>query len=252
MRAGIAIALAAMLAICAAGCTALGLSAPPPLAPTSVQKLEYYPYQVKGYQDTYPHRVVMVLLPADGRRFTGIGAEQHDPLGGDPAIGVVLDHHGKVIQRLYTHDLRSIVQQAIGRSAEEAGMTATISPLTRFQPGPKAHGDYVIASNIERCWVVKQHGTGGSDGVIWATQANFVLQVTVYKPPFDVPFWQGSSSSIYDDPPVGSFGLGPEDQEGIYDQPGEDLSVALTRSVAGIFERPDLRSLIIGDRMRPR
>jgi len=39
----------------------------------------------------------------------------------------------------------------------------------------------------------------------------------------------------------------PEDQASIYDQPGEVLSVAFTRSVEGIFKRSDLHSLIIQD-----
>jgi hypothetical protein len=110
----------------------------------------------------------------------------------------------------------------------------------------------VLASKITRCWVVKRRGAGGDYGPVWATSADFAIDVTIYKPPFSVPFWRGTSQSTYNDPPIGSFGLGPEDEAGIYDQPGEVLSVALTRAVAGIFQRPDLRTLVMQDQIRPR
>jgi len=45
----------------------------------------------------------------------------------------------------------------------------------------------------------------------------------------------------------GSFGLGSEDEAGIYDEPGQVLSVALTRSVRLIFQRQDLRNLMLED-----
>ncbi len=80
--------------------------------------------------------------------------------------------------------------------------------------------------------------------------ADFTLDVTVYKPPFKVPFWQGSSSQSYFDPPIGSFGLGPDDEAGIYDEPGQVLSVAMTR--AAIFQREDFRTLVEGDHMTVR
>ena len=70
---------------------------------------------------------------------------------------------------------------------------------------------------------------------------------TIYKPPFNVPFWTGTTNDTYYDPPVGSFGLGSEDEAGIYDEPGQVLSVALTRSVAAIFQRQDLRNLMLED-----
>lgn len=67
-----------------------------------------------------------------------------------------------------------------------------------------------------------------------------------------MPFWQGTSSSLYNDPPIGSFGLGPEDEAGVYDNPGEVLSVALTRAVAGIFQHEDFRTLVSQDEIHPR
>jgi len=131
-------------------------------------------------------------------------------------------------------------------------MTARTSPASKYQPEKKGADDYVLVSKITRGWASKHHGADGQFGPIWTTEARFRLDVTVYKPPFTVPFWQGASSSIYTDPPVGSFGLGPEDEAGIYDEPGQVLSVALTRAVAGIFDRPELRTLVQGDEIRPR
>jgi hypothetical protein len=250
MRRPLVLTAAAALAL--AGCATVGLAPTPRLAATSHQKLEYYPFQVKGYQSSYPHRDVLVLTPVDDREFTDARTDDHAPLGADPAIGIVLNQQGNIIQRLYSDPLPGIVQGAIARSAEEAGMTAKTSPDTQYQAGQKLDDDYVIASRITRGWVIKRRGADGRYGPVWATAANLALEVTVYKPPFSVPFWKGTTNSNYNDPPVGSFGLGPEDEAGIYDEPGQVLSVALTRAVAGIFERPDFRTLVMQDDIRPR
>ena len=78
------------------------------------------------------------------------------------------------------------------------------------------------------------------------------MEVKIYKPPFTLPFWEGASNATYNDPPVGTFALGPEDETGIYEDPGQVLSVALTRAVAGIFDRDDLRTLITEDAIKTR
>jgi len=245
-------ALGAGIALLIAGCAALGMAPQAPIEATSIQTLEYYPYQVKGYQNSYPHRNVLVLSPEDTRDFSDSGTDNHSPQGGNPAVGIVTSQSGDVIQRLYSEPLPAIVQGAIAKSAEEAGMTARTSPASEYHPDQKAADDYVVASKITRGWVRKHRGADGQFGPMWATEAKFGLDVTVYKPPFTVPFWQGASSSSYTDPPVGSFGLGPEDEAGIYDEPGQVLSVALTRAVAGIFDRPDLRTLVLQDEIRSR
>ena len=77
--------------------------------------------------------------------------------------------------------------------------------------------------------------------------AEFAVEVAIYKPPFHTPFWHASSASAYDDPPLNNFLSGPEDDTSIYDDPGEVLSVALTRAVANTFRRPDLRALVLDD-----
>lgn len=213
-----------------------------PTESTSIQNLEYYPYQVKGYQGSYPRRSLVILLPVDVRQ---LGSTYTQPMGDNPAIGVVTDRSEEVLQRLFTKPLPPIAQTAIGRSAEEAGMEPSPGDYSQYKRDAKA--DYVIASKITRCWVKKHRGPDGSFGPTWSTEADFALEVTLYKPPFKVPFWQGTSSSTYYDPPIGSFGLGPEDEAGIYDDPGQVLSVALTRAVAGIFQRDDLHTLIVQD-----
>ena len=124
-------------------------------------------------------------------------------------------------------------------------MSASSSPDVAYKPGVK-NTEYVLESKIRRCWVKKSRATG-QDGPIWRTVADFVLDVSIYKPPFSAPFWTGSTNDTYYDPPVGSFGLGSEDEAGIYDEPGQVLSVALTRSVAAIFQRQDLRNLMLED-----
>ncbi len=230
----------------------LGMGSGPPPAPTEMQTLEYYPYQVKGYQDSYPRRAILVLTPVDARDFSDAGTPDHEPLNGDPAIGFVSDKDGAIITRLYSQPLAPIVQKAIAGSAQEAGLDTKLSSDTTYTPGKKLPEDYVLASKITRCWVKKRRGPDGTYGPVWMTAADIALEVQVFKPPFSAPFWEGTSEQGYNDPPVGSFGLGPEDEAGIYDEPGQVLSVALTRAVAGIFEKNDLHSLVLEDDVRTR
>jgi hypothetical protein len=244
--------VASALALLAAGCAMLGLESAPPPPPTSMQTLEYYPFQVKGYQDSYPRRVILVLTPVDARDFSDAGTPDHEPLNGNPAMGYESDKDGAIIQRLYSEPLAPIVQKAIAQSAGEAGMEAKTSPDTAFTPGKKLPEDYVLASKITRCWVKKRRGPDGANGAVWRTAAAFALQVQVFKPPFSAPFWERTKDAAYDDPPVGSFGLGPEDEAGIYDEPGQVLSVALTRGVAEIFEDSEFHSLVVEDEVRTR
>jgi hypothetical protein len=227
-----------------AGCSTVNEGGGTAAAPTtSVQTLEYYRYQVKGYQGSYPRKTILILTPADVREVTGNAA----PLNGNPAIGIVDDESGNVTQHLYSSQLGPILQAAIGRSAEEAGLIASASPDVTYQRGVRNNTEYVLQSKIRRCWVKKARVTTGQNGPGWRTMADVSLDVTIYKPPFSVPFWTGTSNDTYFDPPVGSFGLGSEDEAGIYDEPGQVLSVALTRSVAAIFQRQDLRNLMLED-----
>ncbi len=240
-------AVVSSLASILSGCATIGRGAPAP-ATTSVQKLEYYPYLVKGYQNSYPRKTIVILMPADARDTTADLA----PLNGNPAIGVVTDQSGNITQRLYSPPLGSILQQAIVRSADEAGLSASSSTDVAYKPGVKNTADYVLESKLRRCWGKKYRGAAGQNGPVWRTMADFALDVSIYKPPFSVPFWSGSTSDTYSDPPVGSFGLGSEDEAGIYDEPGQVLSVALTRAVAAIFQRQDLRSLMLEDDIKSR
>jgi hypothetical protein len=236
------ITIAAAFATMLAACATVGGGASAPVT-TSIQTLEYYPYQVKGYQNSYPRKTILILTPADVREVTGDAA----PLNGNPAIGVIVNQSGNLAERLYSSPLGPIVQQAIGRAAGEAGMSASSSSDVTYKPGVKNTTEYVLESRIRRCWVKKERGADGQYGPVWRTTAEVVLEVSIYKPPFSVPFWTGSTNDTYYDPPVGSFGLGSEDEAGIYDEPGQVLSVALTRSVAGIFQRQDLRNLMLED-----
>jgi hypothetical protein len=248
-RAQVMLAAVAAVAFAIAGCATIGLQSGPPLEAVSIQKLEYYPYQVKGYQGSYPQRTVVVLRPVEAREYLDSGTNDHAPHGDDPAIGITRNQTGAVVQRLYSKPLGPIVQNALAGSLEEAGMTPRLSAEDKYLPKKAMNADYVLASKITRCWVVKRRG---GNGPVWATSADFAIDVTLYKPPFSVPFWRGNAQSTYNDPPIGSFGLGPEDEAGIYDEPGEVLSVALTRTVAGIFQRADLRTLVMQDQIPPR
>ncbi|MGH7812660.1 MAG: hypothetical protein ACREQI_01480 [Candidatus Binataceae bacterium] len=241
--------LAAVLALAMAGCFLGGAERPPP---TSIQTPKYYPFQVKGYQGSYPQRKLMVLIPTRATDLAEPGSAPTALLRGAPEIGVVLSQSGKIVQRLYGDPLEPIVQKAIVDSANEAGLTAAAANTADHRPGAVAPADYVLASKITRCWVKKRREPGSAEGPLWQTQAEFALDIWVYKPPFSVPFWKGTSDNIYFDPPVGSFGLGSADEAGIYEEPGQDLSVALTRAVAGIFQQRELHDLMLEDRLRSR
>ena len=237
------------IALLAAGCATVGGGGSTPSETTSVETIEYYPYQVKGYQNTFAHRTMIVLLPVDGRDLSG---PNNAPKDGQPAIGIVTDRNENIIQRLYSPPVAPTVQQAIEHSSDEAGVHATPANQSNYVAGENKGTDYVMATKITKCWVKKHRGPDARFGPTWSTVADFALEVTVYKPPFSIPFWQGTINQEYFDPPIGSFGLGPDDEAGIYDDPGQVLSVAMTRAVAGIFERDDLRMLVQGDHMTAR
>ena len=218
------------------------------LPPVSNQTLEYYTRQVKGYQSSYPPRRIVVLRTADAREFKDPSAADHVPdAAGNPRIGVVLDRARQPIQRVYGQPLGPLVQNAFAKAAAEAGMTSFASDESLDSALKRTNLDYVLQSTLTRCWVRKQRGPDSQYAPTWATSAEFAVEVAIYKPPFHTPFWQASSSSVYDDPPLNNFLSGPEDDTSIYDEPGEVLSVALTRAVANTFRRPDLRALVLDD-----
>jgi hypothetical protein len=217
------------------------------MPPESVETVEYYPFQVKGYQNTYPARTIVIIPPVDDRDFKDAAGISHEPKDGRPAIGVILDESGKIDQRLYGPSLVVLLQNAIASAAREAGMISLTTSLP-LKPALSARGaDYVMATEITRCWVTKHRGPDNADGPTWSAAADVSLAVAIYKPPFNIPFWQGDSTATYNDPPLATNGGGPEDETEIYDQPGQVLSVAATRAVAGIFKRDNLRTLITQD-----
>jgi hypothetical protein len=217
------------------------------MEPTSVQTVEYYPFQVKGYQKTYLKRAIVVAAVIDARDFKDLSGVSHEPDNGHPAIGLIRDQSGKIDQRLYGPPLEPLVQKAIAEAASEAGMISTSTSLPLKQALAARNADYILEAKITRFWVSKHRGSDNQAGPTWFAAAEVTLETTIYKPPFDVPFWQGESAANYSDPEAPAAGSAPEDQTEIYDQPGQVLSVALTRAVAGIFKRDNLRTLIAED-----
>lgn len=229
-----------------AGCSLVSQSEPR-LQPRKVEALQYYPYMVKGYQQTYPKRKIIVLMPTDDRDFKDAAGVAHSPYEGHPAVGVVLSQTAAILQHLYGPDLPQLVQGAIVGSAHEAGLASAPSDLTLEEALRLTNVNYVLMAKLTRLWVVRHRGPAPGGGAIWFTSADVNLHVAIYKPPFKIPFWQGDSDSRYNDPPLPSAGGLPEDETGIYDDPGQVLSVALTRAVAGIFKNNTLRTLIAQD-----
>jgi hypothetical protein len=230
-----------------AGCSTV--TTPSNMESASNQNVVFYPGLVKGFEHTYPSRRILVLAVTGGCGDSSQTAAQ----GADPPgeqIGITLDSTGATIQRLYSTDLNSTAQKALEQAAQEAGMIA--SGLTDTQYNPKSVGvDYVLQSRIAKCWVKKQRVVDNDKNPSWQTMAEFALDATIYKPPFHVPFWQGVSNETYSDPPDNP-GLMPDDEASIYDEPGEVLSVAFTRSIEGLFKHGELHSLVIQDHvLRP-
>jgi hypothetical protein len=213
--------------------------------PVSIQAIDYYPFQVKGYQNTYPKRTMVVLEPVDGRTFQDEQAADRTPYQGHPAIGVVLGRNGRLEQQIYGPALEPVLQAALLKSASEAGLNA-LALTDPLATALKNHaGDYVLAATITDAWVNKHRGPSNPDGSTWFTAANVTIDAAIYKAPFSVPFWQGESAAQFNDPPIATLGsLDPEDDTAIYDDPGQVLSVAFTRAVAGLFKRDDLRTLV--------
>jgi hypothetical protein len=214
---------------------------------TSTQALQYYPFLVKGYQNTYPKRRVIVLAAVDARDFKDTSGAAHSPDNGSPAIGVIRDTSGEIVQRLYGPALEPLVQQSIAQAAQEAGLISSSSNMPLDQALGAREAQYVIAPKIARLWVDKHRGPDNAAGPTWSASAEVALDVVVYKAPFEVPFWQGESDATYDDPPAPVAGVAPEDETEIYDNPGQVLSVGLTRAAAGVFKRDDLHTLITED-----
>ena len=223
----------------------------PTMPPTSMQAVQYYPYQVKGYQNLYPKRRTIVLPAIDVRNFDGITANDRQPDQGRPPIGVIVDGTGTTEQRLYGPTLEALTQDAIARAAQEAGLNSTEAALALANALAARDADYVISAKIVRCWVRKTRGPARAAEASWRSVADVALDVAIYKPPFTVPFWQGQSAAVYNDPPPSVTGDVTNEVE-IYEQPGEVLAVALTRAVAGIFKRDDLYTLMTQDAMRVR
>ncbi len=214
---------------------------------SSLQAVQYYPFLVKGYQNTYPKRPVMVLPAVDARDFRDNSGAAHLPENGKPAIGLVRGKSGEIVQRLYGPALEPLVQQSIVQAAQEAGMIASSSDNSLQIALSSRQADYVIVPKIARLWVDKHRGPDNAAGPTWSATAEVALDVVVYKVPFNVPFWQGESEATYDDPPPPVAGAAPEDETEMYDDPGQVLSVGLTRAAAGVFKRDDLHTLITQD-----
>jgi hypothetical protein len=213
----------------------------------SIQTVQYYPFLVKGYENIYPKRRVMVLAPLDARDFKDISGAAHSPDSGNPAVGVIRDKSGEIVQRLYGPALEPLVQQSITQAAQEAGMLSSSTALPLNQALNSGQAQYIIQCKIVRFWVDKHRGMDNAAGPTWSANAEVTLDMVVYKAPFEVPFWQGESEATYDDPPAPVAGVAPEDSTEIYDDPGQVLSVGLTRAVAGIFKRDDLHTLMTED-----
>jgi hypothetical protein len=217
------------------------------MQPVSIEKVEYYPFLVKGYQNTYPKRRMLVITADDARDSKDAGANGNQSYEGHPAIGVIVDQTGKIDQRLYGSPLGPMVAQAIAQAAQEAGMVSSTAPEPLNLALTDRKSDYVLTARIKRLWANKHRGPDNQAGPTWFTTADVALDVAIYKPPFSVPFWQGTSAANYDDPALPPAGSSTEDETQIYDNPGQVLSVALTRAVAGIFRQEALHTLIAQD-----
>jgi len=233
------------LLLLAGGCATRQSSVETPA--TSIQTVEYFPFLVKGYEGTFPRKRMLVLPAVDTRPSDERGAE----LNGHPAIGVIENQDSQIVERLYGPSMGGLVQGALVHAANEAGMSATAGTLPLQAALSARNADYVAVAGVLHAWVIKRRRPDTPQGEMWAATALVALDVAIYKPPFSIAFWQGTITAAYDDPPPALNGaIG--DQTELYDQPGQVLSVALTRAAAGGFIRDDLRTLVRQDTMKVR
>lgn len=232
-----------------AGCAMIG-QPEPSIPAVSIEPLEYYTGEVKGYQKSYPDAHVLVLPPVDRRQLPVFKDRSDIGLGvpGDGAeVGVISDQNGSIVQRIYAPPVEPMVQSALSKSAKEAGLTPEVSNEALESALRQVHEDYVLASQVTNCWVVKRPVKNLEGDTIWVTEAVFALAVQVYKPPFQVAFWHGNGAVDYSDPTLGYDGMAFIDSVAMYDRPGQVLSVALTRAVAAIFANDKLQELVTED-----
>ncbi len=240
-----ALAMAGLLV----GCAALA-SSQADLALVSVQPPQYQLGEVKGYQHRYPKDHVLILLPVNNSRGSepnAIRDVRHAVPAGSVQVGVISDQNGEILQRIYSSPIEVTVQSALAISASEAGLVPTVSDARLESALRRTDEDYVLVSQITKCWVAKRRVTDLDGEAVWETEAVFALNVQIYKPPFHVAFWEGRKTTDYYDPPLDYGFLQPVDPVALYDHPGQVLSVALTRTVAGIFAGDDLLKLVAED-----
>ena len=77
----LAAALAAMAAALVAACATTVQQEIAAEPPTAIETLSYFPFQVKGYQNSYPRRRILVLMPVDARDFKDAAGQSHAPFG---------------------------------------------------------------------------------------------------------------------------------------------------------------------------
>ena len=122
---GALIVLGAMALI--AGC-ATSNSGTGELAPVSIQTLQYYPFQVKGYQKSFPAKKIIVLAATDARTFKDAGAGIR-PSPTKATLRSAFSWIVTVRSRKCSMDpiLAALVTDAIAQSANEAGMVSSTS-----------------------------------------------------------------------------------------------------------------------------
>jgi len=233
-----------------AGCTMVA-SPESRIPAVSVESLEYYSGEVKGYQNSYPEDHVLVLAPVDHRNLpvsNDAGDNDLTVPGGSAEIGVIYDQDSDILQRIYTQPIEPIVQSALAKSAKEAGLVPAVSDKALESALRRRAEDYVLASQITKCWLERRTiDDPYNQKAISVTAAVFELKVQVYKPPFHVAFWQGNRAVDYSDPSLVYGAPDPAGPVSLYEHPGQVLSVALSRAVAGIFANDSLRQLIMED-----
>jgi hypothetical protein len=213
-----AIALAFALAI-APGCKS---------APTL--RLHYLPGFVPGSERIFgPVRIA--VLPADGALATG-----------RVRVGGVYSAEGSVERSFYAEDLGGAVTAAVIRALADAGLKPVAS-------GPLRHGaaslpvgvDYVLASSIELSSINQRFGAEQTvHGQYFEMKAKVRIKFTLSSRA-NPDLYTGEVLGTEDEPPAP---VGGEVFLPLETDPGESMSVALSRAVGALMLQSAFRNAL--------
>jgi hypothetical protein len=203
---------------------ALGCKSAPAL------RLHYLPGFVPGSERIFgPVRVA--VLPADGAIARG-----------RVRVGGVYSAEGSVEHSFYAEDLGAVVTDAVTRALSGAGLKPIAS-------GPLRHGaaslpvgvDYMLATSIEEASINQRFGTEQTvHGQYFEMKAKVRIKFTLSSRA-NPDLYTGEILGTEDEPPAP---VGGEVFLPLETDPGESMSVAMSRAIGALMLQPGFRGAL--------